>query len=273
MSGAAGGGAFVAGATGYVGRELVRQLAGGGVPTVAHVRPDSPRLAEWRARFEAFGAAVDATPWDEEAMTATLAALRPATVFALLGTTRARGRAAARRGGGAESYETVDYALTMRLVRAAAAAARAGGTAPRVVYLSAIGARADARNPYVAVRGRVERELGASGLPFTIVRPSFVTGPDREESRPAERLGARVLDALLAIPGALGARRLRDRWRSTTAAELAAALARVAADPDAAGRVLHGEALRAAGADASTGAARTPPAPTAFPPRARPPRP
>src|SRR5215208_1501420 len=65
--------AFVAGATGYTGREVVRQLVERGVRAVAHVRPDSPRLAEWRERFAELGAEVDATPWEEPAMRASLA--------------------------------------------------------------------------------------------------------------------------------------------------------------------------------------------------------
>ncbi len=235
--------AFVAGATGYVGRALVRLLADGGATVAAHVRPDSPQLAEWRARFGAMGATVDATPWDEDAMSATLAARRPAAVFALLGTTRKRARAAAARGG-TESYESVDYGLTALLLCAAQRAARETGATPRFVYLSAVGADASSRNPYVAVRGRVEAELRASGLPWTVARPSFITGPDREESRPAERIAAAVADAALAIPALLGARRLADRFRSTTADELAGALARLAADPRAEHRVVTGEELR-----------------------------
>ena len=53
-------------------------------------------------------------------MQATLAAVRPAMVFALLGTTRARARHA-RRQRGRVGYETVDYGLTMLLYAAAAA--------------------------------------------------------------------------------------------------------------------------------------------------------
>ena len=34
---------FVVGATGYTGREVVRLLREKRIPTVAHVRPDSPR--------------------------------------------------------------------------------------------------------------------------------------------------------------------------------------------------------------------------------------
>ena len=237
------GAAFVAGATGYVGRALVRVLAGQGTPVVAHVRPDSPERDTWRVRFADLGATADVTPWDAEAMAGTLAALRPSAVFALLGTTRQRARAAAAHGA-RESYETVDYGLTALLLQATRRAARAMDTPARFVYLSSVGADAASRNPYVAVRGRLEAELRASGLPWTVARPSFITGPDRDESRPAERIGAAVVDAALVVPGWLGARRLRDRWRSTTAVELARALVRLAADPAADGAVVEGDGLR-----------------------------
>ena len=243
MTDAPNGPSFVAGATGYVGREVVRTLAERGAPVVAHVRPDSSRLAEWRERFAAMGAAVDATPWDEDAMADALRRLRPAVVYALLGTTRARGREAARRGA-RETYESVDYGLTALLLRAARSAGADTGVVPRFVYLSSAGVGPGSRNPYIAVRWRMEEELRASGIPFTIARPGFITGPDREESRPLERIAAAVGDALLGAAAALGARGLRDQWGSTTGRALAAALVRLADDPRAAGTVAAGSALR-----------------------------
>ena len=53
--------AFVAGATGFTGREVVATLRERGIATVAHVRAESSRRAEWTARFEAQGAEVDAS--------------------------------------------------------------------------------------------------------------------------------------------------------------------------------------------------------------------
>ncbi len=172
-------------------------------------------------------------------MTATLARLRANAIFALLGTTRERGKAAARAGR-VETYETVDYGLTHLLLRAALAS----GARPRFVYLSAAGVSEGSRIPYVAVRARMEREVRESGLPFTIARPSFITGPDREESRAGERLAAGVADAALGLVAALGAKRLAARWRSVTGAELGEALVRLALDPAAAGRVVETDGLR-----------------------------
>jgi len=231
--------AFVAGATGYTGREVVRVLRDSGVSTVAHVRPDSPRLAEWRARFGALGAEIDTTPWDAEAMAATLARVKPTIVFALLGTTRRRARKAAERGA-TESYASVDHGLTRLLLDAAVTS----GAQPRFVYLSAAGVREGTRNAYLDARARVERALRASGLPFVIARPSFVTGPDRDEPRPLERSAAIVADAALGLAARLGARRLAARWRSITGTALADALVRLALDPAAEGRIVEADALR-----------------------------
>jgi nucleoside-diphosphate-sugar epimerase len=230
--------AWVAGATGYTGREVVRILRERGVETVAHVRPDSPALERFRERFLALGARVETTPWEPEAMAAALRSLRPDAVFALLGTTRARGRAAAARGA-IDTYQTVDYGLTRLLLDAAGAS----GGRPRFVYLSALGVAPGARNPYLAARARLEDDLRRSGLPFTVARPSFITGPDRDEDRPLERMAAGVLDSATSVLGALGLRSV-ERWRSTTPRVLAGALVRLAFDPSAEGRVVESEALR-----------------------------
>ena len=228
--------AFVAGATGYTGQALVRTLRERGSGVVAHVRPDSRRLAEWQQRFDALGAAVDATPWEPTALRATLARLQPTHVFALLGTTRRRMRA---EGGAANSYEAVDYGLTAMLLEAT----RAAAPAARFVYLSAVGA-SERGNAYLRVRGRVERELRASGLSWLVARPAFITGSDREEPRAAERLASGAIDWFLQVAARMGAGGPYQRYASLTASELAAALATLAGSaPDG---VYDAAALRAA---------------------------
>lgn len=208
--------AFVAGATGYTGRAVVAALRSRGVETVAHVRPDSAKAEEWRTRFEALGAKVDQSPWEPAAMAAALTEHRPTHVFALLGTTRSR----AAREGIAAPYETVDYGLTKILLDAASAC----GHGPRFIYLSALGARENTKNPYLSVRGRLERELQASRLPFLIVRPAFITGSDREESRPSERAVSILIDSTLNGLAALGVRGPQRRFGSLTGTQLAEGL-------------------------------------------------
>jgi nucleoside-diphosphate-sugar epimerase len=219
--------AFVAGATGYTGREVVRELCRQGIATVAHVRPDSSGLSRWHEEFARAGATVDTTPWEAGAMTATLRLLQPDLVFALLGTTRARARRASRMQGRSESYEAVDYALTRLLLDATVAAAPAA----RFVYLSSLGVREGSRNPYLMARARLESELRGAGLSWVIARPGLITGPDREESRPAELVAAVVVDGVLALAGMLGGKSLQRRYASMNAATLARSLVRAATLP------------------------------------------
>ena len=233
--------AFVAGATGYTGREVVSALVAHGAGAIAHVRPDSPALARWRDHFGKVGAEVDTTPWSESAVLATLARRRPTHVFALLGTTRKRARQGAPRAAGRESYEAVDYGLTAMLLRAAVDS----GLTPHFTYLSAIGADARSPSEYIRVRGRLEAELTASGLPFLIARPSFITGPDREESRPMERLAARVVDGVLGAVRMAGGRTVHGRYASMSGTELAGALVRLALAPAGGRTVADGATLRA----------------------------
>ncbi len=232
--------AFVAGATGFTGREVVRLIAAGGITAVAHVRPDSPSLDTWRDRFAAMGATVDATPWEARALAATLGRLRPELVFCLIGTTRKRGQRAAATGRPTESYETVDYGLTKLLADACVAA----GHRPRFVYLSAAGASERAGSPYGRARWKAEQAVRTSGLPYTIARPSFIVGAGRDEPRPAELWGARAIDGLLAVAGAVGLRTLRERYRSTSNAVLAGALVRLARDSAALDATIESEGLR-----------------------------
>jgi uncharacterized protein YbjT (DUF2867 family) len=243
--------AFIAGATGYTGRHVTERLAREGVHTVAHVRPDSAALGSWTARFTAAGASVDATPWSADDMARTMARIRPELVFALLGTTRARAARDARATGAAAGYDEVDYGLSAMLLRAA----RSAGVRPRFVYLSSIGARESSRNPYLAVRGRFERELKESGLPYLIVQPSFISGSDRDERRVAERVASVASDAILRVAAMAGARTLHDRWATLSGDALAAGMVRLALEaPEGRDVADAGDVRRAARAAMASGA-------------------
>lgn len=227
--------AFVLGATGFVGREVVRQLCVRGVQAIAHVRPDSASLAAWRTRFEDLGAAVDTTPWDTAALTARLRVAVPAQLYVLIGTTRSRAKADAVEGN---IYEAIDLGLT----RLAVDAARGSEHRPRLVYLSSVGADPAARSAYLAARGRAEAAVMTSGLPWVIARPSIITG-ERDDGRVGERSAAVIGDGLLAVAGMFGGRRLRARYRSTTPDVLASALIRLGEAPEH-DRIIDGDDLR-----------------------------
>ena len=228
--------AFIAGATGYTGRALVEVLRAQGVRTTAHVRPDSPSLDAHSAHFESLGAEVDTSQWEQDAMTAALERLRPTLTFCLLGTTRHRVAKERRDGGQGLTYDAVDYGMTMMVIRAAEALE----PSPRVVYLSAAGVKASRPGSYMEARYKVEQELQASSVPWTIARPCFITGPDRQESRPGERIGAIITDGLMSLlPG-----RVKARWGSLTAPELARGLMRHAVCPESVNTIVEAVDLR-----------------------------
>lgn len=227
--------AFVLGATGFVGREVVRQLCVRGARTYAHVRPDSKQVAEWRSRFGELGAEVDTTAWDAGAMAARLRELRPAQLYVLIGTTRSKAKSDAVQG---DIYQAVDLGLT----KIAVDAARASEVSPRIVYLSSVGADEHARSAYLKARGQAEEAVKTSGLPWVIARPSIITG-ERDDSRVGERTAAVVGDGLLAVVGVLGGGKLRARYKSTTPDVLASALIRLGEAPET-GVIADGAALR-----------------------------
>jgi uncharacterized protein YbjT (DUF2867 family) len=231
--------AWVVGATGYVGREVVAQLRKRGIATTAHVRSDSPRLEHWRAHFGALGTPVDASPWQPGEFARRLHEDRATLLFLCLGTTLRR-KLAGSRSSVADSYLNVDLGLSSLVIDAAVQS----GSAPRTILVSAARAAAGSRSKYLSARGKLEDHLIGSGLPYTIARPAFVTGSTREEFRPLERLGAMVVDGCLLWGAILGMQILRERYRSIDAPELSRALVVHALDPRSAGTLLMGERLR-----------------------------
>lgn len=230
---------FVAGASGYTGRALVATLANLGATTYAHIRPESRSLTALSMQFASEGARVDTTPWEASAMQARMAELAPHVVYCLVGTTKATARAERAARGGTVDYETVDYGLTALLVSACVRS----GRRPRFVYLSSAGVTPRASGAYLRARWKAEEAVRHSNLPYTIVRPSFITGEDRPESRPLERGLAVVSDGLLRGIGALGATRLRDRYLAIRGPALAKELVRLAFEETAANRVVEADEL------------------------------
>ncbi len=70
------------------------------------------------------------------------------------------------------TFMDVDAAGTERLV---AAAQEAG--VRRLVYISGAGAAPDAKRVWFRAKARAESAVRASGLPFTIIRPTWIYGP------------------------------------------------------------------------------------------------
>ncbi|MFP5380354.1 MAG: NAD(P)H-binding protein, partial [Vicinamibacteria bacterium] len=186
--------AIVAGATGLVGLELVRQLARDDAWTEVRALtrrplPDglaSPRLIEIDVDY----AALDPAPaWADATH-----------VFCALGTTM-------KRAGSPEAFRRVDFEFVVSLARAA----RAQG-ARHFLLVTAVSASPASRFFYNRVKGEVEAAVAALGFPsLTIARPSLLLGP-RGEWRLAEQAG--TLLGVVAPP----------RWKPVHARQVARAL-------------------------------------------------
>ncbi len=206
--------AFVAGSTGYVGQAVVANLARRNLECIAHIRPQSSSAARLQPRFESLGAQVDCVGWESDALSESLRTHRPSHVFCLVGTTR---KQAGNEGMSDNIYERIDLRLTSMLIEAA----KNSEQNPHFIYLSSIGAKSGAKSKYLQARGRAEEQIQESGLPYIIARPSFITGSDRDEARPLERVSASLSDGALALASLFGAKKLKTKYRSTSGTELA----------------------------------------------------
>ncbi|WP_068777858.1 NAD(P)H-binding protein [Paenibacillus sp. FJAT-26967] len=165
--------AIVAGATGLVGRELVRELLQ--EPSyekiVALVR--TPLHLE-DARLEQI-----TTDWSEKHLDSELGSLlKDADLYCALGTT-------IKKAKSKQQFRVVDYEYPMLLGRLA----RKYGAA-RLLVVSAMGADRNSRFFYSRVKGEMEEGLKKSGVgTLHLFRPSLLIG-EREEFRLGEAVGA-----------------------------------------------------------------------------------
>ena len=191
--------ALVAGASGMVGAELVRVLAGSGdyrrVIALSR-RPlsiEAPRLVNRILRFENLENDLRGIHCDD--------------AYCCLGTTL-------RQAGSPQAFRAVDHDLVLRFARFAQSAG-----AQTLVVVSAVGATPAARNFYLKVKG--ETELALEALRFRslhLMQPSLLLGP-RAQWRVAEAVG-RVLMPLC-NPLLLGR---YERWRAIPARTVAVAM-------------------------------------------------
>ncbi len=161
--------AVVTGATGLIGKEIVKQLAQN--DEVEEVTVVGRRYLDYsHPKVEQHIADLG----DAEAIRPYM---QGDVLFCALGTT-------IKRAGSKENFRLVDHHF---VVNAAKVASEEG--VKHFCVVSSIGAKAESGNFYLRTKGEMENEISA--LPFTsvhIFRPSLLLG-NREENRPGERIG------------------------------------------------------------------------------------
>lgn len=207
--------AIVAGATGLVGRALVRQLAHD--PAWREVRA----LVRRMPRGEAGSPTLVQVPVDYERLDPPPSWAAADQVFCALGTT-------IRQAGSQAAFRRVDYDYPVALARAA----RASG-ARHFLLVSAVGADPHSRVFYNRVKGEVETAIAELGFrSVTIARPSLLLGK-RAEPRLGEQVG-KVLGLLAPA-----------RWRPVPAERVARALVEAAREDRPGVRIIENPELRA----------------------------
>lgn len=218
---------LVAGATGAVGSALVPALRQQGFQVIPHVRPRT-------AARHPLGQDAEALICD----LADVAKLDPAmaraqAVVCLVGTMR-------RRFDAGDTYASSDYQPVVDLV----ASAKRVAAHPHFLLLSALGARPGAG--YLGWKHQAEEVVRQSGLPFAILRPSFLDST-RAGSQPSDgqqRKPPPLVGPALRIAGNVpGLRGLTDDVRPIPVEVLCRAIARLLRDRAPAGSVLTGRHL------------------------------
>jgi uncharacterized protein YbjT (DUF2867 family) len=150
---------LVTGATGFIGRSLIRQLSEMGYPLRALLRPSrrSPRLP--------VGVPVEAAVVSLADRRGLRAALSDVHVIFHLASAESQGRHA--------NLLATDIQGTLNLTEAAADAG-----VQRIIYVSHVGASRASGYPAFKAKGIAEEHIRRSGIEHTILRSTIVYGPE-----------------------------------------------------------------------------------------------
>lgn len=209
---------LLAGASGMVGREVLRQA-------LADPRVDEI-VAPARRPLTA-DAGLHNPLVDFDALPADAAWWKVDAVICTLGTT-------IRDAGSQAAFRKVDHDYPLAVARHALAHG-----ATTFVLTSASGADADSRIFYSRTKGELERDLRALGYrSLCLVRPGLLGG-ERERRRPLEHAGMQLLGAI----GPL----LPRRYRVVPAERVAATLLQMALDAEPGVHIVESEEIGSAG--------------------------
>ena len=203
----------VIGATGFVGGNVVRQLAEDGHRVIAVSRKGT-RRREWPATVTTRAADVVSGVGLDEALAGADAVVH---LVAIARETHGR------------RFEDVNVRGTRHTV---AAAERAG--VRRFIHLSALGVIGDRHLGYLSSKWRGEEAVRASGLDWTVLRPSLLFGPGDGFFSLVQTTLKWWSPGIVAIPGKGDA-----TFQPLAVDDLARGVSKLVADPGRAGEVLE----------------------------------
>lgn len=210
---------MVTGATGFVGRAVVRELCAGGLHPVCLVRsPDKLR----RQHPELGGDRITPIVGDlGDARALRAAAEQSQAVIHLVGIIIAR----PLRG---QTFRKIHVEGT----RAVLSATREAGIR-RYTHMSALGTRPNAVAPYHRTKWEAEELVRDNGLDWTIFRPSLIHGPDGEFMQLMKRFFCGMVPPVIPYFGTG-----RAKLQPVSVKDVAHCFARSLTKPDSVGRIV-----------------------------------
>jgi uncharacterized protein YbjT (DUF2867 family) len=222
----AGTSALLVGASGAVGRELVRQaLANHSYQTLHLLLRHSLGYADHPVVREHIQPALDPMALELERV--------PDAVFCTLGTTR-------RQAGSKAAFYRVDHDLVLAVGRWAAAR-----NVATLHVVSSMGADPHSLSHYLRTKGEAERDLLRLPLrSLYLYRPGLLDAPQRNEFRAGERASVHLLAGLRKLPLAWA-----RRWQPMPVARLGACMLDYASQPEPGCHIVENAQLQLAAGD------------------------
>jgi uncharacterized protein YbjT (DUF2867 family) len=196
----------IAGGSGLVGKQAADLLARGGFEVhLVSRRPSAKLMPDIHEHV------APTADWP-----AIVASIKPDTAISCLGTT-------IRKAGSRDAFRAVDHDLVLAFAEASHSAG-----AQHFITVSSVGAMPASSNFYLKTKSEMEQGLRNIGFGrLDIMRPSLLTGGQRDEHRPGEAIGillAPIMDLLMFGP--------MQKFASTPSGKVAKAIAALARGSD-----------------------------------------